>query len=105
MSIYEDLIAAGLSSVATALPTRLARMNASGIICEAYQVLSDFERATLASSQCRMRLRKVSSIDELEEHCRLVNLLVLYTSETRNWLLTLPLQRLQLMLEAVEATW
>lgn len=105
MNIFEQLEAAGLNSAAATLPGRVARMMSNGIECSAEDTLMLVERQTLLSIQCRMRLVKVSTLAELDEHGRLVNLLVQYTSESREWLLTQPLLRLHMMFEAVEATW
>ncbi|WP_426158204.1 hypothetical protein [Pseudomonas sp. TSRC2-2] len=105
MNISQQLVAAGFDNVAQSLPLRMERMRSNGIECDEVALLTTIERDEFRSVKCRMRLAKVATYAELEEHGRLVNLLANYTTESRTWLMKLPLVRLQIMMDAVEASW
>jgi hypothetical protein len=105
MNISQQLVAAGFDKVAQSLPLRMERMRSNGIECDEVTLLTKIERDEFRSIKCRMRLAKVATYAELEEHGRLVNLLANYTTESRAWLMKLPLVRLQIMMDAVEASW
>lgn len=105
MNISLQLVAAGFDKVAQSLPFRMERMRSNGIECDEASLLTTIERDEFRSIKCRMRLAKVTTFAELEEHGRLVTLLASFTTESRTWLMKLPLLRLQIMMDAVEASW
>jgi hypothetical protein len=105
MNISLQLEKAGLNKAAQSLGFRVELLRSSGIECDEASVLTTNERDQFRLIKCQMRLAKVSTYAELEEHGRLVNLLLRTTSESRAWLSTLPLLRLQAMMDAVEQSW
>lgn len=105
MNISQQLEKAGLSNVAQSLGFRMEVLRPNGIDCDEASVLTTNERDQFRLIKCQMRLAKVATYGELQEHGRLVNLLVHITSESRAWLSTLPLLRLQSMVDALEESY
>ncbi|WP_095158387.1 hypothetical protein [Pseudomonas sp. Irchel 3E13] len=102
MNISLQLQKAGLDEIAQALFFRKEALLLNGFECDDASLLTTAERDEYRWVKSQMRVAKVANVAELNEHGRLVNLLVRTTTESRAWLSTLSLLRLQSMMDAVE---
>lgn len=103
MQLNNRLAACGMHNVIESISLRDKRMKAIGIDCDAYNLLTHEERATLERVERQARaLKGVSTHSDILEFDRLAVLISRLTGESITWLRRLSLQRLRGMMDGLE---